>query len=118
MSRFISQQNLQGISWLAAMLNTFFYLPAGLMFLMYYLFADLPNNPLQQATGSMTLLVATVVCLAVWVNSVLLLLFSDWLAKRSLRWQWLGSLLPLVGLAVGAVALAIIFVVLISGNLS
>ena len=118
MPRLFTAANLQGFSWLAAMLNTFFYLPAGLMFLMYYLFSDLPNNPLQQAAGSGALLAATVVCLAVWVNSVLLLLFNDWLAKRSLRWQWLGSVLPLVGLALGAVALAILFIVLISDNLS
>ena len=118
MPRLFSAANLQGFSWLAAMLNTFFYLPAGLMFLMYYLYADLPNNPLQQAAGSTTLLLGTVACLVVWVNSVLLLLCHDWLSRQSLQRQWLGSAIPLVGLAVGAVALAIIFIILMSDSFS
>ena len=118
MPRLFSAANLQGFSWLAAMLNTFFYLPAGLMFLMYYLFSDLPNNPLQQAAGSNALLAATVLCLTVWVNSVLVLLFHGWLSGQPLQRQWVFSALPLVGLAVGAVALAIIFIILMSGNLS
>lgn len=118
MPRFFTAANLQGFSWLAAMLNTFFYLPAGLMFLMYYLYSDLPNNPLQQAAGSSALLTATVLCLVVWVNSVLLLLLHDWMSRQSLQRQWLCSAIPLAGLALGAVALAIIFIILMSDNLS
>lgn len=94
-------QNFIGFSWLAAMLNTFFYLPAGLMFLMYYLL----HEPLQQTTSATTLLLATVGCLAVWVNSVLVLLGQSYLAKQPANRVYLLTALPLLGLAIGAVGL-------------
>ena len=100
-------QNFIGFSWLAAMLNTFFYLPAGLMFLMYYLL----HEPLQQTTSAPVLLLATVSCLLVWVNSVLVLMGQGYLAKQTAQRVYALTALPLLGLAVGAIGLVVVFVI-------
>lgn len=100
-------QNWLGFSWLAAMLNTFFYLPAGLMFLMYYLL----HQPLQQTTSKPLLLLASVACLLVWVNSVLLLMGQSYLAKQSKHRVYIITALPLFGLAAGALGLVIVLVI-------
>ncbi len=106
------QQQFLGFTWLAAMLNTFFYLPAGLMFLMYYLLYE----PLQQTISVGILLFATVACLAVWTNSILVLMSQDYLAKQSMRRIYLLTALPLFGLALAAAALVVVLVIfLMSG---
>lgn len=103
------QQQFLGFTWLAAMLNTFFYLPAGLMFLMYYLLYE----PLQQTISVGILLFATVACLAVWTNSILVLMSQDYLAKQSLRRLYVLTALPLCGLALAAAALMVVLVIFV-----
>lgn len=100
-------QNWLGFSWLAAMLNTFFYLPAGLMFLMYYLL----HQPLQQTTSAPLLLLASVTCLLVWVNSVLVLMGQTYLAKQPKNRVYMFTAVPLLGLAMGALGLVIVLVI-------
>jgi hypothetical protein len=106
------QQQFLGFTWLAAMLNTFFYLPAGLMFLMYYLLYE----PLQQTMPIGILLFATVACLTVWSNSVVVLMSQDYLAKQSMRRIYLLTALPLLGLALAAAALLVVLVIFLSSG--